>query len=222
MKIAQPSQRLKKSLAAVVVLCVIGLTGYVVVQRSRPRADTPNTAPSSSQMTGLPTRPTQDKTTEQKQEHAVPAAHPRHITIPSINVSANVISVGLTADGAMAAPETAWDVGWYNQSALPGPSKGAVLLDGHVNNALNTPGVFFQLGTLKKGDAITLERGDGAILNYTILRVEQIPTKKVDMARMMQSAEAGKQGLNLISCGGAYDYAKRTFVDRVLVFAVEV
>lgn len=222
MKITQPSRWLRKSLAVVVVLCLLGLVGYVAVQRHLSVVDdSPQDVPTSEQLAGLPTRPTEDKTPEQKQEHTVPATHPRHITIPSINVSANIISVGLTADGAMAAPETAWDVGWYNQSALPGTDKGALLLDGHVNNTLNTPGVFFKLAALKKGDAITLERGDGAEISYTIVGVEQTPTEKVDMARMMQSAEQGKQGLNIISCGGVYDHAKRTFVDRVLVFAVE-
>ncbi|MEO7904164.1 MAG: class F sortase [Candidatus Saccharimonadales bacterium] len=171
--------------------------------------------------TGLPEKPSIDKTAQAKANHIVPATHPRQLRIPSISVDANIISLGVLADGSLAAPVTGWDVGWYDQSSLPGADDGALLMDGHVNNTLGTPGVFFDLHTVAAGDDIIVERGDGKLITYGVVNVEQKPIAQVDMSRMIKSATPGKQGLNIITCGGAYDHAKQTFVDRILVFAVQ-
>lgn len=173
----------------------------------------------SQTTTGLPEKAVKDKTPKAKAAYTVPADHPRQLHIPSIGVDANILSLGVLDDGSMAAPATGWDIGWYDQSSLPGTDKGALLLDGHVNNTLGTPGVLFKLHTMQAGDVITVERGDKTFVDYEVVRVEQKAIKDVDMTSMMKSAEPGKQGLNIITCGGTYDHAKQTFLDRILVYA---
>jgi len=125
-----------------------------------------------------------------------------------------------TTEGVLNAPASAWDVGWYNQSGLPGLDVSALLIDGHVNDALNSPGIFYKLSSLISGDRIEVERGDGQKFTYSVVNVEQKSLRDVDMTAMLKSAIPGKQGLNLITCGGTYSYETKTYDDRVLVFAV--
>lgn len=162
------------------------------------------------------------KTDAEKAVYTVPPTHPRELVIKKLGVDANILPVGV-ADNVIGAPESAWDVGWYNESGLPGRSSGAaMLIDGHVNDALNSPGVFYRLSTLGEGDQIELQRGDGQWFTYAVKSVSNVPLSQVDMAKMLQSAEQNKEGLNLITCGGWYNATKKTYDHRVLVFAVRV
>ncbi|MFI5212739.1 MAG: class F sortase [Candidatus Saccharimonadales bacterium] len=160
------------------------------------------------------------KTPEVKRAYSVPADHPRELIIKRLGIDTNILSMGTLSDGTLAAPATAWDVGWYNQSSLPGTGEGALLIDGHVNDALGTPGIFYRLHDLQTGDTIQIERGDKQLLTYSIVKVDQVPVDQVDMTSMMRSVTPGTQGLNLITCGGTYNQARKTYDDRILVYAV--
>jgi LPXTG-site transpeptidase (sortase) family protein len=152
--------------------------------------------------------------------YTVPPTHPRRLIISSIGVNALIKPVGVVKDGALGAPNTAWDVGWYEDGGLPGQS-GAMLVDGHVNDSYNTPGVFARLKNMENGDRLTVERGDGAMLSYQVVTVEQKPVGSVDMKRLLRPIE-GSEGLNLITCGGTYDKKSGTYNDRIIVFATRI
>ena len=160
------------------------------------------------------------KTAKQLTDYTVPPLHPRHLNIPALGIDANILAVGMLSSGAMNAPSSAWDVGWYNKSALPGSHTGALLIDGHVNDSLDQPGIFASLHSLTSGDEIRIERGDGQLFIYTVVLTEQIATDKVDMPRLLRSALPEKEGLNLITCGGKYDSKSNTYTDRVLIYSV--
>lgn len=212
---------LRKLVTAIITLGVIFGGAYLYETQLRMTATTPRQL-STSKPTDLPSRVVDDKTPAEKQRYSVPPTHPRQLVIESLGVNANILAVGLTADGAMDAPATAWDTGWYNQSSLPGAGTGALLIDGHVNNTIGTPGVFFKIDTLKAGDTMQVERGDGQVFTYSVAAVEQKKIEDVDMAKMMRSITPGKQGLNLITCGGEYDSRRKTFDDRILVYAHQI
>ena len=156
-----------------------------------------------------------------KNDHSVPPLHPRYLKIDKLNLMARIIPVGKTKDGALDAPSTAWDVGWYTYGGQPG-QEGAMLIDGHVNDSFNTPGIFAGLNTLEKGDLMTVERGDGNIYTYRVALVEIKPVAQVDMNRLLTPINKDRQGLNLITCGGTYNRKTGTYSDRVLVFAERV
>jgi LPXTG-site transpeptidase (sortase) family protein len=160
------------------------------------------------------------KTEQEKQAYTVPPSHPRELIIKKLGVDANVLPIG-TTEGVLDAPGSAWDAGWYDKSALPGQG-GALLLDGHVNDALGSPGIFYSLTNLVKGDEMIIERGDGQKFTYAVTAVQDIPLEKVDMNKVAASAQAGKEGLNLITCGGLYDYQKKTYDHRIIVYAVRM
>lgn len=163
---------------------------------------------------------TEPPTPEAKLEHKVPPTYPKYLIIPKLNINTNVYAVGKTEHGAIDAPQTAWGVGWYRDGTLPGSGSGAALIDGHVNDAFNTPGVFYELSTLSTGDDITIIRGDDSQLRYKVVKTTEEPLKNINMNKVLSSIEAGKEGLNLVTCGGKYDKATNTFADRVIVYAV--
>jgi len=162
------------------------------------------------------------KTIEQKNEYAVPPTHPRELIIPKLAINANIVPVTTLKDGSIDAPKTAWDAGWYEQSALPGVGSGALFIDGHVNDAIGTPGIFYKLNTLNTGDIVTVERGDHTSINYSVRTIDQRPIADVDMNQALRSFVPGKEGLNLMTCGGVYDAQRKTYSDRVIIYAVRV
>ena len=96
--------------------------------------------------------------------YAVAPNLPRYLNIPKLGLHARVLSVGVTATGALNTPNNVYDAAWYNESATPG-QQGAVLIDGHVSS-WNVKGVFYGLKTLVAGDRIRVVRGDGKAFTY--------------------------------------------------------
>ncbi len=150
--------------------------------------------------------------------YKVAANMPRIISIPSINVNARVLNVGLTKAGAVGTPSNVFDTAWYNGSSLPG-NAGAALIDGHVSG-WSTAGVFKNLKNISVGSIITIERGDGQKLNFAVVRTAVYPADSVDMASVLSSAVAGRPGLNLITCNGSVIHGTNEFSERFVVYAV--
>lgn len=145
---------------------------------------------------------------------------PRAIKIPTLGVNARVLHLGVKKDNSLAAPSNIYDAGWYTASARPTDKGGAILIDGHVSGPTK-PGVFYGLKKLKGGEEIVLERGDGQALTFVVKQIETVTTGEVDMLRLLNSAEPGRLGLNLITCGGEFDAKNSAYKSRVLVFAVQ-
>ena len=148
---------------------------------------------------------------------------PRYLSIPRLGiVSARVVELGtIGADNQLDDPINIHDAGWYRESALPGAPfdvSYAGLYDGH-NTGINQPGIFYNLAQLAEGDIITIERGDGALFNYTVREVETPPLEAVDMAKLQRSFDPAVEGLNIISCGGDWDATRQTYSHRVTVRA---
>jgi LPXTG-site transpeptidase (sortase) family protein len=212
-----PSKTKKQNLIARLLLAAVGLSltaaGSYFLYISLTAKKVVIQAPNATAQASI------KKTTErEKQEYTVPAAHPRRLIIRKLGINAIILPVGAIR-GAMDAPASAWDVGWYNESAKPGSGTGAMLLDGHVNDALGSPGVFANLQSLTEGDELQIERGDKQIFAYAIKKIQAVPIADVDMKALLASIEDGEEGLNLITCGGRYNYQTKTYDHRVLVFA---
>ena len=166
-------------------------------------------------------------TVQAKQEWTVPASHPRYISIPKLGIeNARIVQLGIIKKtGQLDAPVSIHEAGWYNGSALPGKG-GAMLMDGH-NGGPNFGGIFEKLRDLKNGDEIIIERGDGKKLTYVVkdnrdMNVKDIndPANKWGMATMTNSIEAGKEGLNIITCVGQWDERSQTFNERTMLRSV--
>jgi sortase (surface protein transpeptidase) len=166
--------------------------------------DAPSTTPVSSQSI---------------RSYAVAPDLARYIKIPKLDVHARVLQVGVTTSGALGAPGNVFDAAWYTGSAKPG-QPGASLIDGHVSS-WTTNGVFYGIKKLAPGDAIQIEKGDGKVLSYSVVKVVTYDAANVDMQSLMRSADLSKSGLNLITCGGKYDREQGEFTQRVAVYATQ-
>ncbi len=145
---------------------------------------------------------------------------PRYLNIPKLGVHAIVLQVGKTSSGALATPPNVFETAWYTGSAKPG-QPGAVLIDGHVSS-WTAHGVFYGLHTLVAGDIIQIERGDGTMFTYKVVKKQVYPANKVDMQAAITPVIAGKPGLNLITCTGHVIPGTSLFNERVIVFAEQV
>jgi len=142
---------------------------------------------------------------------------PRYIIIPSIGVDAEVRSIGLTSSGALGVPDNVYYTDWYDESSLPG-QQGAMLIDGHVSS-WTAHGVFYSIKDLVAGDIIKIERGDGKIFTYTVVKHQIYPSGNVNMASAMKPVVAGQPGLNLITCTGDVIPGTSLFNERIIVYA---
>jgi LPXTG-site transpeptidase (sortase) family protein len=145
---------------------------------------------------------------------------PRYLKIPKLGAYARVLQVGLTKNRALGTPNNVYDAAWYTGSAKPGQA-GATLIDGHVSS-WTAHGVFYGLKTLKAGDAIQIVRGDGAVLNYQVVKTQVYSADNVDMQAAVTPVTVGKFGLNLITCTGQVKPGTSEFNERVIVFAQQV
>ena len=156
-----------------------------------------------------------EPTPEEVADFTVPASNPRYITIPSLgNVwGRQVISVGLTRSGALDTPTNIFQAGWYDQSAKPG-SGGAIVIDGH-NGGPNVIGIFKHLPNAKIGEKVIIERGDGAIFTYTIVKNDTIPLDKSDdyMREIFKKID-GKETVTVITCTGEWSQTRQTYLAR--------
>jgi hypothetical protein len=151
--------------------------------------------------------------------YTVPANLPRYIFISKLSVQAIIKPLGLTTTGELATPNNVYDTGWYTKSSAPG-QPGVTVIDGHVSS-WTTNGVFYGLKTLELGDTIQIERGDGTIVNFTVIKKQVYSYQQVDMSALLSPIDASKPGLNLITCTGDVIKGTNDFTERIVVFAAE-
>jgi LPXTG-site transpeptidase (sortase) family protein len=152
--------------------------------------------------------------------YAVTADLARYIKIPKIGASGRVLQVGINNDGSLGTPNNVYDAAWYTGSAKPG-QPGATLIDGHVSS-WTSHGIFYGLKKLVAGDTIQIQRGDGQLLTYRVVRSQVYNADNVDMQAAITPVTKGKSGLNLITCTGKVKPGTSEFNERVIVFSEQI
>jgi LPXTG-site transpeptidase (sortase) family protein len=144
---------------------------------------------------------------------AVPAA----ITIPSLGTTAEVVPLGVEADGTtLEAPDDPDTVGWYKYSAQVGAPGNAVIM-GHVDwgGRLRAFGLLRQL---QAGDEVVIADSLGRQLTY---RVREKLVVDFDTPADGILAQAGPdEEVTLITCGGAFERRTHQYLSRVIVRAI--
>jgi sortase (surface protein transpeptidase) len=212
-------------------LIAVGLAtiGAVLVWAALARASTPEPAlapapneqsmPSTSSSAPQPTpeRPTAgaDKTDlrDQTKGLVLPESEPVAVSIPKIGVQSRLVRLGLQADGTMDLPDPAV-AGWFTRGPTPG-ALGPAVIAGHVT--WNGPAVFHRLGTMRRGDQVTVTRKDGKTAVFTVTRVARFSKSQFPSGAVYGQIDYA--GLRLITCGGTYDAARHKYLDNVVVFA---
>jgi sortase (surface protein transpeptidase) len=147
-----------------------------------------------------------------------PVARPLSLTIPLIGVKTELITLGLTAGGAIQVPYSTAVAGWYTGSPRPG-GIGPAIIVGHIDSQTG-PGVFYRLPELRAGDRVYVRRADGTTVEFRVTSVQsylkdQFPNQTV-------YGPTPDAELRLITCGGAFDYATGHYLSNIVVFATEV
>jgi sortase family protein len=145
-------------------------------------------------------------------------APPVRLWIPAIAVSTRLVRLGRLPDGSLEVPHAWHTAGWFDQGPRPGQPGPAVIL-GHVDSTAG-PAVFFRLRELRPRDIVRVGLADGRILVFHVRRVRQYPKDKFPTEAVYFPTL--KRELRLITCGGAFDYASRNYLDNVVVYATLV
>jgi len=150
---------------------------------------------------------------------AAPPAPPARLCIPAIVVSAPVIPVGVTPDGAMGEPDDLTTVGWY----APGPTPGAVgnaAIDGKVNghgDGGDAKGIFWDLSLLVPGDLIVVVDEAGAARRFQVLETQIYRREEAPGGRVFGAAPDAN--LNLITGAGTWVPERQALDSNLIVFA---
>ena len=140
---------------------------------------------------------------------------PVRIEIPSIGVSSALVRLGLNPDGTMQVPGDYGVAGWFTGGPAPGET-GPAVIAGHVDSR-SGPAVFYRLGALRNGDAINILRADGTTTRFVADNVVRYPKQAFPTQAVF--GPTPDPVLRLITCGGRFDRARRSYVDNVIVTA---
>ena len=149
---------------------------------------------------------------------AAPSA-PVSITIPSIAVSSDLITLGLEADRTVEVPENGDDAGWYELGTSPGQPGSAVIL-GHVDS-IEGPAVFHRLRELVPGAQVRVTLADGAVETFEVAHLETIQNDEVP-AQRVYAGTPRRPTLNIVTCGGDYDADSGGYQANVIAYAEHV
>jgi LPXTG-site transpeptidase (sortase) family protein len=141
---------------------------------------------------------------------------PTEVRIPSIGVSSSLEKLTLDSTGAMRAPRDYASAGWFAGGVAPGDA-GPAVIAGHVDS-YRGPAIFYRLHQLRPGDLVQVQRS-GQWLSFQVVSVEQYAKDKFPSAKVYRPTPGPE--LRLITCGGGFDSAKRSYQDNMVVYAIE-
>ena len=142
---------------------------------------------------------------------------PVELIIPSIGVQTKLTHLGVTAKGALQVPSSTAVAGWYTRSPRPG-AIGSAVIAGHIDSRTG-PGVFFYLSKLRPGDRVYVRRTDGTLALFRVTAVRSYA--KDHFPTLAVYGPTPDAELRLITCGGTFDPALKSYLRNVVVYAVQ-
>ena len=147
----------------------------------------------------------------------LPPSAPVRLSIPAVGVDSSLVKLGETADGTVGVPQSFHVAGWFTGSLTPGEVGPTVIL-GHVDS-YQGPGIFFRLGALKPGDAVSLTRADGRTVTYRITGVREYPKNQFPTTAVYANTDV--PSIRLITCGGTFDSRTGHYLSNIVAFGVQ-
>lgn len=147
----------------------------------------------------------------------LPVSAATRVRIPAIRVDAPVTGLVLDGNGRLNAPpdDDRNLAGWYKAGTAPGAT-GTAVLAGHVDTRQG-PAVFYNLGALRKGSAVEVDRADGTTAVFTIDAIEVYPARQFPNSKVY--GQAARPELRLITCGAGFDKARQEYLGNVVAYA---
>lgn len=141
---------------------------------------------------------------------------PVRVRIPAIGVDSPLLELGVDDAGALAPPEDFARAGWFAGGPVPGEI-GPSVIAGHVDS-YEGPAVFFRLDALRPGDDVLVDLSDGSTVPFTVSDSDRYPKDRFPTEEVYGPTPRAE--LRLITCGGAFDRDRRSYLDNVVVTAV--
>jgi hypothetical protein len=146
-------------------------------------------------------------------------SQPVSLSVPAIGVKSDLVTLGLNPDGTVQVPsldDPSSKAGWYKNSPTPG-SVGPSIILGHIDSKKYGPGVFYDLGNLKPGDEIDVNRQDGSVAVFKVDGVRTYPKSAFPTSLVYGNLDHA--GLRLITCGGTFDPSISSYESNIVAFA---
>ncbi len=142
---------------------------------------------------------------------------PKSVRIPKIEAKSSLVGLGLAEDGTVEVPPVTqpMQASWFTGGPVPGDLGPSVIL-GHVDGD-SRPGIFHRLKELAPGDEVLVDRTDGSTARFLVSRVDRVAKKEFPTEAVYGDTDAAE--LRLITCGGSFDEAARSYRDNVIVYA---
>lgn len=212
MALALGSLREHKVLSAAVGILVVTaiILGVVWVNRDMQTAD-----PSDGVIKHSTDTPGESPIKKESYDWKGSERDPKYIALPSINASGYIQKMGVDQHKQVAVPTNIHLGGWFVNSVRPAQS-GLSVIVGHVNGRKSDDGIFKNLDKLKEGDQFSVEFGNGEERQFVVKTVQSYDVASAANYLFSQSPDASSQ-LNLVTCGGTYDKAAKTYNKRVIV-----
>lgn len=141
---------------------------------------------------------------------------PARLDLPARAVTAPVDAVGTDPSGGMVIPEQVRTVGWWAPGILPGGPAGSAVIAGHVDSRTQGVGVLAVLPQLTEGEPIVLRDANGRTATFRVAARREYG--KYDLPRDVFRRDGAPQ-LVLITCGGRFDPAARSYESNIVVYA---
>lgn len=132
------------------------------------------------------------------------------------NKSIKIEEVGVEEGGFLGVPTSWHTAGWYKDGAKAG-EEGNVIIDGHYDTNTGSPGAFWELKDLQVGDKVSLTDSLGRRFEYLVTQKYFIDINDPQRAKVFESST--EKELTLITCGGVWDYANKTYNKRLVIKA---
>jgi len=145
----------------------------------------------------------------------LPFSRPLRLLIPRIDLVTRLEYLELDDQGVMEVPVDPSRAGWFSPSPAPGVP-GASVIAGHVTWD-REPAVFFELGRLRRGDTIKVDRADGTTATFVVQHTGTFPKASFPTRAVYRHIDY--PGLRLITCGGRYDDQTNNYDSNVIIWA---
>ncbi len=146
---------------------------------------------------------------------ARPLSPPTSVSIGKIGIDAEIVDLGVSAEGEMEAPPNGDVIGWYRMSARPG-QPGNSVLSGHVDWGKKAA-VFWGLRNLKQGDSIEVRDANGNVHTYAVEWNQSFAWNSAPVDKIVGATSTSV--LTLITCDGAFDSRQNQYLERRVVRA---
>ncbi len=146
-------------------------------------------------------------------------SQPKIISIPKLNIDAEIEAVGVDEKGNMAVPKDFHNVSWYSPGAKPGELGNAVFA-GHLDTVTGAPAIFYEIGSLNIGDEVVIADDNGKEQIFQVVESKLWEYDKLPLNQIFFGKD--RRQIVLITCAGTFDKSTKNYSHRRVVFAEKI